>query len=298
MARRAAVESDFDDRASRSGAPARRSPWRGALRVSLWTFALAAILLGAIWLKWQAESFLEHDSRFIIAPRSIGDADEPIHVSGLQRASMAAVLAAFDKDRGASLYRLDTEKRRLQLRRVDWVRDATVRRVWPNRLDVRIFERVPVAFIRVAARATGDFSHPVEFRPMLIDGEGMILPALGKLPSALPLLTGVREDADIEARKQQVELMQRVLRALSRYKSRIVEVDVSRPRDIRVGCAIDGRQFTLILGDEQLLDRFELFLREYDGMRDQLDPRKEYDLTSEKSIIAIEPEPAPGTVRK
>ena len=257
-----------------------------------------AVLFSLAWLAWQAETFLIHDRRFRIAPRESDESGDAVRVSGIRRSSRAAVLAVFDSDRGRSLYELDPEKRRLQLRGVEWVRDAVVRRVWPNRVEVEIFERSPVAFIRVAAGASGDFNNPVKFRPMLIDAEGVILPPQGAVPQSLPLLTGVREQDDVEARRQQVGLMMRVLRALGPHKSQIVEVDVSRPQEIHVGCVVGNQTFVLNLGSEQFLDRVELFLKQYESMKDQLDPRKEYDLTNEGRILAIDPEVSPGTARR
>lgn len=298
VARRKARETEDDPRNSSAETPAARSPWRTAFFVSGWTFAAMLVLFSLAWLTWQGETFLIHDKRFRIAPREFDESGDAIRVTGVRRSSRAAVLAVFESDRGRSLYELDPEKRRLQLRGVEWVRDAVVRRVWPNRVEVEISERSPVAFIRVAAGASGDFNNPVKFRPMLIDAEGVILPLQGAVPQSLPLLTGVREQDDVEARRQQVGLMTRVLRALRQHKSQIVEVDVSRPQEIHVGCVAGNQTFILNLGSEQFLERVELFLKQYEGMRDQLDPRKEYDLTNEGRILAIDPETSPGTARR
>jgi cell division septal protein FtsQ len=256
------------------------------------------VLLSLAWLSWQAEAFLKQDRRFTVALRTIDDSDDAIRITGVHNASKSKILAVFERDRGRSLYSLDPEKRRLQLRGIDWVREAMVRRVWPNRIEVEIFERSPAAFIRVAAGATGDFNNPVKFQSKLIDAEGVILPVQGTVPQTLPLLTGVRDDSDVESRRQQVDMMRRVLRALRQYKSKILEVDVSRPDDIRVTCAVGGQNFALILGHEQFLQRLEIFLKQHEIMRDQMDPRREYDLTNEGRILAIEPESASGAARK
>ncbi|MGD0578545.1 MAG: FtsQ-type POTRA domain-containing protein [Bryobacteraceae bacterium] len=298
MARRKARETEDDPQDSLGETPAARSLWRTAFLVSGWTFAAVVVLFSLAWLSWQGETFLIHDKRFRIAPRELDESGDAIRITGIRRASKSAVLAVFDPDRGRSLYELDPEKRRLQLRGVGWVRDAVVRRVWPNRVEVEIFERSPVAFIRVAEGASGDFNNPVKFRPMLIDAEGVILPLQGAVAQSLPLLTGVREEDDVEARRQQVALMTRVLRALRQRKSQIVEVDVSRPQEIRVGCAVGNQTFVLNLGNEQFLERVELFLKQYESMRDQLDPRKEYDLTNEGRILAIDPETSSGAARR
>ena len=50
---------------------------------------------------------------------------------------------------------------------VAWIRQASVARVWPNRVIVRVQERTPVAFVRLNASRFG-----------LIDNEGVILPPL------------------------------------------------------------------------------------------------------------------------
>ena len=298
VARRKTRETEDDPRDSSAETPAARSPWRTALIVSGWTFAAVLVLFSLSWITWEAETFLIHDQRFRVATRVFDERGDAVRVTGIRRASRAAVLAVFEPDRGRSLYELDPEKRRLQLRGVEWVRDAVVRRMWPNRVEVEIFERSPVAFIRVAEGASGDFNNPVKFRPMLIDAEGVILPLQGAVPQSLPLLTGVRDQDDVEARRQQVVLMLHVLRALGQHKSQIVEVDVSRPQEIHVGCVVGNQTFVLNLGADQFLERVELFLKQYESMHDQLDSRKEYDLTNEGRILAIDPETSPGTARR
>ncbi len=298
MARRKSQEPDSAPERTEQEIQRRRAYWHAAARVSGWTFALMLVLLCMAWLSWQAETFLKQDRRFMVALRTIDESDEAIRITGVHNASKSRILASFERDRGRSLYSLDPEKRRLQLRGLDWVRDAMVRRVWPNRIEVEIFERTPSAFVRVADGATGDFNDPLKFRIMLIDAEGVMMPVHGSVPPNLPLLSGIRDDSDVESRRQQVDMMRRVLRALRQYKSSILEVDVSRPDDIRVTCAVDGQSFALILGHEQFLQRLEVFLKQHELMRDQMDPRREYDLTNEGRILATVPEPGTKPTRK
>ncbi len=81
---------------------------------------------------------------------------------------------------------LDIKAVRRRLIALDWVRDAEVRRRWPDRVEVRIVERQPAAL----------WQHRGTLR--LIDAEGVILPA-GDLAdfAGLPLLVG--QGADREA---------------------------------------------------------------------------------------------------
>ena len=298
MARRRTQESDSAPERTEQEILRRRAYWRAAARVSGWTFSFMLVLLCMAGVSWQAETFLKQDRRFTVPLRTIDDSDDAIRITGVHNASKAKIMAVFERDRGRSLYSVDPEKRRLQLRGVDWVREAMVRRLWPNRIEVEIFERSPSAFIRVADGATGDFTNPVKFRLMLIDSEGVMMPVRSAVPQTLPLLSGIRDDSDVESRRQQVDVMRRVLRALHPYKSKILEVDVSRPDDIRVTCAVGGQNFALILGHEQFLQRLEIFLKQHEIMRDQMDPRREYDLTNEGRILAIEPESASKAARK
>ena len=53
---------------------------------------------------------------------------------------------------GRSVYLIPLDERRATLRTVDWVKDASVARVWPNRVVVRVAERKPVAFVTLGSR--------------------------------------------------------------------------------------------------------------------------------------------------
>jgi cell division septal protein FtsQ len=293
MARRKAADADLETSAGEREAPRARPPWRMMGKAAGWTFASAFVLVGLAWLFWQMENFLVHDPRFRVPTRAADEENEAVKVSGVKRASKYVVEAIFDHDRGRSLFECDPEKRRLQLRGVEWVKDAVVRRVWPNHIGVQVFERTPVAFVRMAGGVTNDPANPVVYRPLLIDEEGVLLSPQGTLPKTLPLLTGVTEESDIEVRRRQVATMQRVLRTLRQYRQQIGEIDVTHPDEIRITCQIDQQAYALILGREQFRERLELFLKEYESMRGQLDARKEYDLTNENRIIAIDPEPTP-----
>jgi hypothetical protein len=296
MARRKPAAGEAPEREAEHPAP-QRAHWKRALRVSLWMFGASALLLACWWCYSQAKDFLVNDPRFRVATRTFDDSDDAVRVSGAVHASRARVMAVFDRDRGHSLFDCDPERRRLELRGVDWVRDAVVRRVWPNRIEVRIYERTPVAFVRAAGAATGDPANPVAYRPLLIDEEGALQTPRGVVPPTLPLLIGATSDHDVEWRHRQVTLMQRVLRILKPFRQQIIEVDLSRPDDVHVTCQVGQQAYTLVLGREQFLERVELFMKEYESMRGQLDPRKIYDLTNEGRIIVIDSEPAPEKAR-
>ncbi|MBN9658884.1 MAG: FtsQ-type POTRA domain-containing protein [Acidobacteria bacterium] len=297
MARRRKQEEEIEEQKPASERNVvSRDTIRTALRFTFWTLSLVVSVFAVAWVTLQGEQFLTNDPRFHIPARGASARDEGVEVHGLKNASKSAILRVFENDRGRSLADVDPARRRMQLRTVDWVRDASVRRIWPNHLDVEVTERVPVAFVQVASGFTGNFENPVTYKPMLIDADGVILRLRGSVPANLPLLTGVRVSEDVEVRRARVLRMMRMLDELREFRDRIPEIDVSDPESIRITYQMQDQQVILILGNERFLERLNIFVRHYDGIRDRLPPRAILDVSLEGRITAIEP--ADGTHKK
>jgi len=289
MARRRKDADEQDVRGDEKRQEVSRESVRRAMRFTGWTLALVGVVFVAALALLQGEQFLTSDQRFHLPEAGAQARDEGITVSGLKHASRASVLRVFNDDRGRSIADLNPEKRRMQLRTVDWVRDASVRRIWPNQLHVDVEERQAVAFIQVPAGVSGSFSEPMRFTPMMIDADGVILPLRGSVQQRLPLLTGVRERDDVERRRARVLLMMRVLDELKEARARIPEVDVSDPESVRVTYQVHDQQVVLVLGNERFLERLNIFLRHYEGIRDKLPERAVLDVSLEGRITAIQP---------
>ena len=75
---------------------------------------------------------------------------------GLTYASRAKVQRVFAGDFDRSIFSVPLAERRRRLLAIDWVEDASVSRVWPDRLVVRIRERKPVAFVSFRVRTAAD----------------------------------------------------------------------------------------------------------------------------------------------
>ena len=172
------------------------------LKIAVGVVVLTVALVISLFAWHQLEQFLIHDSRFAVnGPEGAEDASA-IQIQGAQHASRRAIEAAFADDMGRSIYLLPLEGRRATLRTVDWVKDATVMRLWPNRVLVRVAERKPVAFVTLAASRYG-----------LIDEDGVILPpATDRFH--LPVLRGVAARDPLADRRDRVQRMLRLLRAL------------------------------------------------------------------------------------
>ena len=113
------------------------------------TVALTVVLLASMYAFHRLEQFLIRDPRFTLVGTG-GDGLPAIHPwrSPARRTwRRAAIEAVFADDFGRSAYLLPLDDRRASLRTVDWVKDASVARFWPNRVVVGVTERTPVAFL-------------------------------------------------------------------------------------------------------------------------------------------------------
>lgn len=285
--RSAEFEEDLD--AAPTGEATRRKsrPSPGAIvRFALMTLGLVIAVFGVAWSLWQGEQFLRDDPRFRIAESERGRPDPSVRVEGVKKASMDAVLAVFRSQRGGSLYNFDPDECRAALQQVEWVKDATVRRVWPNRISVTIEERVPVAFIQVPYRPSGSMDNPISYRPMLVDAEGMVLKVKGEVPGDIPLLTGVRPSDPLEMRRDRLKLMGRLLDDLREVRSSIAEIDLSDPLEVGITYQMHEQYYTLILGEDRFRERLQRFVDGYSDWKDKLPPRAIVDLTHESRIVA------------
>ena len=110
------------------------------------------------------EQFVIRDTRFALNGADGSWDSATLEVAGATHASQRDIQAVFNDDTGRSVYLLPLNDRRTSLRTVSWVRDASIERVWPNRVVVRVSERAPVAFVAMGPSKFG-----------LIDEDGVIL---------------------------------------------------------------------------------------------------------------------------
>ncbi len=246
------------------------------LKIAVGVVIATVVLVIALYGWHHFEQFLIHDSRFAVnGPDGAEDASA-IQIQGAQHASRRAIEAAFADDMGRSLYMVPLDGRRATLRTVDWVKDATVMRLWPNRVMVRVAERKPVAFVTLAGSRYG-----------LIDGDGVILPpATDRFH--LPVLKGVNARDPLADRRDRVQRMLRLLRALGSNAEKIAEVDVNDRDDLRVTQPYDSRMVTLLLGDQNFAVRYQNFLNHYAEIREKMPNATSLDLRLEDRITVVE----------
>src|ERR1700678_3733759 len=158
-------DSEIEPKSPRTRARAGASSRRGlsAGRIVTIGFAFCVVLLASLYLFHRFEQFLIRDPRFALSGVE-GDVST-IEIAGAAHASRAQIERVFSIDLGRSVYLLPLTERREALRSVDWVKDASIARLWPNRVLISVEERKPVAFLTLA---------PSRFA--LIDKDGVILP--------------------------------------------------------------------------------------------------------------------------
>jgi cell division protein FtsQ len=202
------------------------------------------------------------------------DKAESLTVTGLRYASKAKVQRVFAGDFGHSIFSAPLEERRRRLLAIDWVEDATVLRIWPDRLSVQIQERRPVAFVFLRSGV------------LLIDSQGVLLDPPSHAQFTFPVLNGVREEETDEQRKERVRVMLRVQEELGYLAKDVSEVNVADTENIRIVAQVEQRALELILGDANFARRYQSFLNHYPEIRKRSPEVKTFDLRLDDRITA------------
>ena len=238
------------------------------------TFVTAAVFLGLVLYGFhRLEQFLIMDSRFALSGPGDGSS---LEIDGAAHASRASIEKIFGDDTGASVYLIPLSERRDAIREVPWVREASVARIWPNRVIVRVKERTPVAFVKMNSSRFG-----------LIDVDGVILPpATDRFK--LPVLSGVRPSDPVAKRREGVKRVLSLESDLGEAMGNISEVDVSDGDNLKVSLPYDGRSLTLLLGDRNFTARYGNFVSHYSQIQQHLPGAAVLDLRVEDRITVVE----------
>ena len=228
---------------------------------------LMSALLGFHWV----EQLLIRDPRF-----ALNDPDNSLLITGAEHASRRALEEVFAEDFGRSAYLVPIGDRRMTLKTVAWVKEATVSRLWPNRLVARVVERKPVAYVA---------SHSP--RAALIDEDGVILPPTGER-FALPAVVGVRAFDPPSRRRERVALLLRLLNEMGEARKDLSEVDVSDRDNLKVTVPYEGGMVTLLLGNTHFQSRYTNFRSHIAEIKRKLPGASTLDLRLEDRITVVE----------
>jgi len=214
-----------------------------ALRVILAILALVSLIVG---YRVAASASLFSVRSIDVTGTSRVSAEE---VEGLTRRAVART----------GVWRADLSAISTELERLPGVRRAVVSRVLPDRLRVRVTERVPVAVVRTTA---GHF--------FWVDEEGV---ALGEMKPAdtVPsfFIRGWNEDGTDEARRDNAERVQKYLEISREWNvlglaERVSEVNLIDLHDVRAQLAGNDSEIEVRLGGQELGARLKLALETLD----------------------------------
>jgi cell division protein FtsQ len=250
--------------------------WRFWFIVVAWCAVFASTAVAAR----RAHRYVMADSRFMLSSEDRG----AIKLEGAVNASQAKLLHAFAPDFGRSILAVPLAERRRRLLAVDWVEDASVSRVWPNRLLVRVTERQPVAFASLPVRDGS--GAPQRF--LLVDAQGVLLDPPTRGQFSFPVLNGLTEEQSDPERRVRVRAMMRLLEDLGPSAQNISEVDAAAPDDLAVEAQVEGRSLELKLGDSNYASRLHGFLLHYPEIHKRAPNVTTFDLRLDDRIISKE----------
>jgi cell division protein FtsQ len=240
-----------------------------------WRLWLVVVVLGAAGVStavagFKVRQYALTDLQFMLS----SSRPDALTIQGLNYASRTKVQRVFAADFDHSIFSVPLDERRRRLLAIDWVEDASVSRIWPDRLLVRIHERKPVAFVLFHSGV------------LLIDAHGVLLDPPAQAQFAFPVLSGVREDETEDQRRERVRALLRLQEDMGYMAKDVSEVNAADPDNIRIVVQVENRAVELIMGDGNFARRYQDFLEHYAEIGKRSPNVKTFDLRLEGQITA------------
>jgi cell division protein FtsQ len=252
-------------------------------RFFFWLVVGVALMVAMLFAWHRIEDFLIKDDRFRIAEADEFAGQSPnLILEGVHYASATQIRHLFEQDFGRSLYLVPLSERRRQLLEIDWVEDSTVSKVWPDTLKVRITERQPVAFLRLAPNRQDSLA-----RFALVDHDGYILHPRVAAQFTLPIIAGVGENESLEARRARVHRALGMLKDVGPLAAQISEVDVTDPNNLIVAEHVGNSVVNLVIGEENFAERLQNFVANYKEINAKRPGATTLDLRVDGMITAV-----------
>jgi len=250
----------------------RRSPLPKKTATRLLWVALAVSVAGAIALA--AAMFYhyeEHSWRFRL------DSSDNIEMAGLSNVTRSQVMEVMGGDIGRNIFFIPLEQRQKQLQQIPWVASASVMRFAPNRIQIQVHERTPVAFARLGSKI------------MLIDAGGVLMDLTNKKKFSFPVIMGMSANEPLSTRSVRMKTFNELVRQLDssggRYSQDLSEVDLTDAEDVKVLTNDPAGEVLVHLGSANFLDRFKIYVAHLREWRQQFTKLESVDLRYDQQII-------------
>jgi cell division protein FtsQ len=241
----------------------------------LWAVVAAGVVclagLGSAWVY----HYGEHSWRFRV------ESSDNIEVAGMQNVTKAQIMEVLGADIGRNVFFIPLAQQKAQLEQIPWVESASVMRFVPNRLQVEIHERTPVAFARVGPRMS------------LIDPGGTLMEMSPKHRYSFPVILGMNPGEPPSTRAPRMKTYGQMVRDLdsggARYSQDLSEVDLTDLEDVKVRVNDPAGDVLVHLGSSDYLRRYKIYVTHAQGWRQQFQKLESVDLRYDNQII-VNPE--------
>jgi cell division protein FtsQ len=250
----------------------RRSPLPKKTAARLLWVAIAVAIAGVTALgAAMFYHYEEHSWRFRL------DSSDNIEMGGLSNVTRPQVMEVMGGDIGRNIFFIPLDQRQKQLQQIPWVASASVMRFAPNRINIQIHERVPVAFARVGSKV------------MLIDAGGVLMDLTNKKKFSFPVIMGMSANEPLSTRSLRMKTFNELVRQLDssggHYSQDLSEVDLTDSEDVKVLTNDSAGEVLVHLGSANFLDRFKIYVAHLREWRQQFTKLESVDLRYDQQII-------------
>ena len=237
----------------------------------LWASVAAAVLCAGLLVASLLYHYGEHSWRFRI------DSSDNIEVTGMQNVTKAQIMEVMGADIGRNIFFIPLAQQKAQLEQIPWVESASVMRFVPNRLQVEIHERTPVAFARVGPRIS------------LIDAGGTLMDLPQKHKYSFPVILGMNPGEPLSTRlprmKAYNDLVEQLDSGGARYSQDLSEVDLSDLENLKVRVNDPAGDVLVELGSSDYLKRYQTYVSHVQEWRQQFQKLESVNLRYDNQVI-------------
>jgi cell division protein FtsQ len=247
-------------------------PRKTAHRLKRAASAAVLLLLIAV-VAGMAMQYGGHSWRFTL------DSSDNIEIGGNHNVSRTQIMDVLGGDIGRNIFFIPLALRQKELQQIPWVKSASVMRFLPNRLQVQITERTPVAFARIGSHIS------------LMDADGVVmdLPVGGHHQYSFPVIVGMGEAEPLSTRSARMDIYTQLVQDLdssgAHYSQDLSEVDLSDPEDVKVMVNDSSGPVLVHLGSGNFLARYKIYVTHVAQWRQQFQKLDSVDLRYDRQII-------------